>query len=444
MPKPSASGGSISDRKQKRRGISKKKQGCQKYDAQRGSDRQVTLAAVQFLDERFTGFNKLNTAQRRGLFFAAQRLSYCDPQKGSRLPQKGFSCPRIGRFIQEGLVDTGVAKCLDWDSWKPTGRDLRNVYARSFLPCWEFLWAGIGKEVVSSFPAYLARRVETRLPLHQETTLVLPKGECGVILPSTLIAALNRGTGLYCDYEALRTILLTRPANDRSRLLCSALSAIGRAPVEELRPLWTQAEAGRLYASKPAAINMPKVLLPALRSNTGSQLWNVDFSSYELRIACRVTDQTLPNDDAYELLAKHSGVSRPKVKDVITAMLHGQTQQHCEFSREPGCTRHLDRPLVEGALRHQLPNLAAGMPLLLSDKTLLQKHGALLFFNSVAAAMEHCGIAASGLPKHDGWVFAATEEQAHRVRKVFQRTAEQTAGCSFPAKLEQISLQEPV
>src|SRR5262249_16347886 len=160
-------------------------------------------------------------------------------------------------------------------------------------------------------------------------------------------AGLQKGSGLYCDFEALRSLTTTLPEEVRARKLCAAFSSVGRIETHELQPLWTQHEWGRLYASKPALVNMPTVLLPALRSLVGVRLWQVDFSSFELRIAGLLTQQKLPKGDAYGEIAEGSGVPRERVKRVINPMLHGQRQEQIWYAKEPSPTLKRDRPLVE-------------------------------------------------------------------------------------------------
>lgn len=425
----------------RRRGFSARKRSWSKYHGQRGSDRQVSPQAVDLAESRIAGYNKLNSSRRRAVFYAVQCLSRYDREEGARLPQRAFSSDKTGRFIQEAIVDCGLATCTDWDSWKPTGHNLRTAKARGFIPCFDFLWADTGQVVVSNFEDYCNGEYERRAPLHEAKQLVIPCTSSGVEIPANVTVALQRGTGVVCDFTVMRASLLEMPQAERGRKLGAALASMGRVAGGELRPIWKQHEWGRLYSSKPAAINMPTTLLSSLVSVEGLPLWCVDFSSFELRIACMITGQRLPEGDAYQHIAEPCGLSRKRVKAVINPMLHGQTHQQCWYARENGSTAKEDRPLVENELRYSLPHIFAGLNQLRGDAAILQREGARIFFPCMAKAMIACEIKSAGLPKHDGWIFAADESQAKGVQAVFQIEAERIAGVLLPARLETISIQ---
>ena len=117
-------------------------------------------------------------------------------------------------------------------------------------------------------------------------------------------------------------------------------------------------------------------------------------------------------------------------------MLHGQTSAQLRHANKPNPTLIADRRRVEQAMPHLLPQLTRRLPNLLNDKSMLQRTGANAFFCCVGAAMEQCEIASAGLPKHDGWIFAATESQAEAVQQVFQTEAKRISGLPFPVTLE--------
>jgi hypothetical protein len=390
---------------------------------------------VRLAEARLSGFNKLNCTKRRAVFHAMQCLSRYDRPRGARLPQRAFSSEKIGRFIQEGIVECGLAKCMDWDSWKPTFWDFREATPRAFVPSCELLLADTGPEVVSNFPNYCSGRHELRDPLHTESRLVWLNPRSRVVVPKNVAMALQRGTGIYCDFTAIPRLLLSLPESERSRTLCAALASTGRVQVEELLPIWKQHGWGRLYCSKPALINMPKVLLVALRDINGRPLWNVDFSSYELRIACRCFGQRMPDGDAYRSLADGCGITRTRVKTIINPMLHGQTKHQMWYSEARDREAIADRPLVEKAMARLFPKLFAGLECLRRDSSMLQREGAKIFFSCMAAALRQCEIRAAGVPKHDGWIFAGDESQAKAVHNVFEREAERAAGLCLPVNM---------
>jgi hypothetical protein len=332
---------------------------------------------------------------------------------------------------------------MDWCSWKPTGRDFRKATPRAFIPSCELLWADTGAEVVSNFPDYCSGRHEVRGPLHTEWLLVRLDSDSGVEVPDNVVVALQRGTGIYCDFAAIPGLLLSLPERERSRILCAALASVGRVQVEELAPIWQQHKWGRLYCSKPALVNMPRVLLPALRSANGLALWNVDFSSYELRIACQIFGEPVPDGDAYNRLADGCGLTRERVKTVINPMLHGQTKHQLWYAEERDREAIADRPLVEKEMAQLLPKLFDGLDRLRRDSSILQRKGARVFFSCMAAALRQCEIVAAGAPKHDGWIFAGDESQAKAVQNVFEREAERTTGVRLPVNMDSLGLGNP-
>ena len=413
------------------RATSTRKASVNRYDHDPRSNRQVSPEAIELAEAWFATANKLNSTRQRALFHAVKILLHYHGKEGIRLAQKIFSSEKVGRTIQEGFVESGLAKCEDWDSWKPTCSDLRNAKSRAFIPCFDLLWADTSEAVISTYSDYCAGRYQQREALHQSTQLVFPASASGVTISDNVVQALQRGTGLYCDFPVLRAALLCEPESKRSRLLGSALASVGRFQVDELQPIWKQHEWGRLYCSKPASINMPKSLLPALRSIAGLPLWNVDFSSFELRIACQICGQPLTEDDAYQPLADLCGISRTRVKRVVNPMLHGQTRPQLWYAQKPDRRLIADRALVEREMAHSLPQLTKGLESLWHEKSTLQRYGAALFFSCMGAAIQRCEIASVGLPKHDGWIFAATESQAKAVQEVFIARRSGLAACIF-------------
>lgn len=228
------------------------------------------------------------------------------------------------------------------------------------------------------------------------------------------------------------------PEEIQSRKLCAAFAAVGRIECAELMPIWEQVEWARMYASKPALVNMPKPLTPALRDVNGSELYEIDFSSFELRIAANITGQKLPEGDTYEIIGEGAGISRKRTKDVINPLLHGQTMEQIWYAKDGSPSLKNDRPLVERELARALPDFFAGVDNLRKDPSRLQRRGAEIFFTCMSEAMDTCSIASAGLPKHDGWIIGATEAQAKGVQRVFQHVAERITGSHFPVKCERV------
>ncbi len=179
---------------------------------------------------------------------------------------------------------------------------------------------------------------------------------------------------------------------------------------------------------------MPTLVLPALRSCDDRPLWIVDFSNFELRIACKICGQELPDQDVYQSLGNGCGISRDRVKHVINPMLHGQREQQLWYARERDDQAVADRPLVENEMAHSLPKLVAGLDRLQQNSSRLQRTGARVFFSCMAAAIQLCGTSAGGVPKHDGWIFAGDKQQATDVHNVFEQQAKRITGLHLPVK----------
>ena len=120
-------------------------------------------------------------------------------------------------------------------------------------------------------------------------------------------------------------------------------------------------------------------------------------------------------------------------------MLHGQRIEQCWYSKKPNSTLAADHPLVEREMKIVLPDLIDGFDALRKDDSILQREGARIFFRCMGEAMREAEITSAGLPKHDGWVFGGTEEQANVVRGVFEQEAERLTGSQFPVKCREIA-----
>ena len=358
---------------------------------------------------------------------------------GARLGQKRFSSGHIGKIMQRKLIDGGLAVCVDLDSWKPKGGDVRTAKARGYIPCFDLLWANVGTVVVSSLAQFDQQKAGSRNPLHKESILFYPCEASGVVIPANVAAAFQLGTGLICDQAALYRLVTALCAEKRASKLGAALSAVGYALGEEISPVWRQHEFGRIYSGQPAAINMPTALLGALRSSDELPLWSVDFSNFELRIACKECGQAVPQGDCYAFLGSNCGLDRETIKAVVNPLLHGQTMQQIRYGNRTDFARIRDRRLVEDEIKSSLPLLYAGLTRLQRDSAILQRSGASIFFPCMSVAMSACGIQRVGLPKHDGWVFSGTSQQAHAVKRTMEVEATRLTGEYFPAKLERIA-----
>jgi hypothetical protein len=142
--------------------------------------------------------------------------------------------------------------------------------------------------------------------------------------------------------------------------------------------------------------------------------------------------------DIFSVIGQECGISRGEVKEVVNPMLHGQTRSQALFRRGANIEVQQNRGIVERLLAKKFPLLMAGMRNLRKDPEVLQRKGAEIFFTAVGAALEACDITAAGLPRHDGWIFGASKDQAAAVATVFGHKALQIGGVDFPVKVREV------
>ncbi len=423
----------------RRRGVSARKPSAFKYKQDARSEREVTPAAYELAERKFSQVHRLNSSARRALFYSVQCLVHYSKEHGARLGLRRFASQHTGKAIQREIIECGLATCVDPDSWKPKGGDVRLAKARGYIPSFDLLWANIGSQVISSLTEYDNEIPSTRAPLHTKNILFLPCEASGIEIPANVIAAFQSGTGLYCDKARLHRLITSLPAEKWTPKLGATLAAVGYSLGSEIKPVWEQNCFGRVHSCLPAAINMPTALLGSLQSTDGLPLWCVDFSNFELRIACKECGQKTPQGDCYGILGSHCGLDRAAVKTIVNPLLHGQTWQQIRHCRDVTPNLLRNRQLVEEAIKVVLPRLYAGLTRLQRNSAILQRAGASVFFPCMAAAMVRCGIQRVGLPKHDGWVFTATEDQSLAVKTTMEAKAARLTGEDFPAKLEEIA-----
>ena len=366
----------------------------------------------------------------RELLYLLQRVLYTTAD-GSCLGVSRFSSLGLGRKLLNGLLQVGLITCPDLDSWKPSNYDIGNAKGRRFLPTTELLMANIGSEMVNNAAAYLSGEYRQREVRSQSRVVLNP--ESGLHISPCTTELLEKGTGLRFNLPnaLLRVAELTE--QKRVRILQAGQAALGwlgsNGPIHTT---WTQTRTGRLYASRPAILNLPSALRPALEPLNGGILCEVDFQNFEPRIVHAEAGIPASPGDYAEFVGNQLGLSRENVKAVLNPALHGQTHGNLVGAKE--WEKLKNRIKVEQFLKRDFPAVWEMIMLVQKNDSLLQRRGAQVFVPAYEMALTIEDVPA-GIPLHDGWVFPAKDEaQLLRVKEIFERVGTEMLGQPTPVK----------
>jgi hypothetical protein len=397
-----------------------------------GTGRAISPNCVALCKERLAGIGiRLSCKGVTELVWVLQRVLHTTVN-GAALPLSLFSSVGLGRKLLDGLSQVGLIWCPDPDSWKPRGYDIHNARARRFLPASELLLvACTDPETVDSGAAYLSNTFGQREIIQQSIVQSAPN--CGVAIPSHVAARLGEGTGLTFNLNNALPILNGLVEEKRVRTLLAGQAALNwlgsRHPVHTS---WIQRPTGRLYASRPAIVNLPSLLRPALRPVNGGLLCEVDFQNFEPRILHAEAGILAPPEDYAEFVGNQIGLQRKDVKAVLNPALHGQTQGNLVGAEE--WEKLENRIKVEEFLKRYFPSIWAMIEMVQHDKSFLQRRGAQVFFSAYEMALRRENLPA-GIPLHDGWVFPAKDEaQVLRVKDVFEQVGLELLNQPMPVK----------
>lgn len=397
-----------------------------------GAGRVVSPDCVTLCKERLAGIGiRLSCRGVMELVWVLQRVLHTTVN-GAALPLSSFSSVGLGRTLLDGLSQVGLIWCPDPDSWKPRGYDIHNAGARRFLPASELLWvASTDSETVNSGAAYLASTFGQR-ELRQRS-IVQSAPDSGVAIPSHVAARLEEGAGLTFNLNNALPILDGLAEERRARILLAGQAALhwlgSRHPIHTW---WIQKPTGRLYASRPAIVNLPSLLRPALRPVVGKILCEVDFQNFEAGILHAEAGIPAPPGDYAEFVGNQIGLRREDVKGVLNPALHGQTQGNLVGAEE--WEKLENRIKVEQFLKRDFPSVWEMIETVKNDHSFLQRRGAQVFFSAYELALRTEDLPA-GIPLHDGWVFPAKDEaQVLRVKNVFERVGSEMLGQPMPVK----------
>jgi hypothetical protein len=131
-------------------------------------------------------------------------------------------------------------------------------------------------------------------------------------------------------------------------------------------------------------------------------------------------------------------LDRDAVKRVINPMLHGQTEGNLVGLADWEGLEN--RRKVERLIAKEWPPLIKKIRSLRDEPDLLQHKGAQIFFACYDEALRREDLAA-GIPIHDGWTFAASDErQLLRVRDIFSEVGSDLMKQRLPVRHEIITL----
>jgi hypothetical protein len=362
--------------------------------------------------------------------YLLQRVLYTTAD-GASLPLWSFSSQGTGRKVLSGLQEVGLISCPDPNSWKPRNYDFGNAKARRFLPTTELLIANLGSEIVNSAAAYLSREYQQRKVRCHSTIVLNP--DSGVPISPRAVELLRQGIGLRFTLPDALLRIADMSEEKRVRTLQAGQAALGwLGNCQPIHTSWIQKPSGRLYASRPAIVNLPSLLRPALKPLNGGILCEVDFRNFELRILHAQAGIPAPPGDYAEFVGNQVGLPREDVKAVLNPALHGQTLGNLVGAKE--WQKVENRIKVEGFLEREFPALWQLIDTMQNDHSLLQRCGAQVFFPAYEMALRQENLPA-GIPLHDGWVFPAKDEaQLLRVKQVFERVGTETLGHPMPVK----------
>jgi hypothetical protein len=397
-----------------------------------GTGRAISPNCVALCKERLAGIGlRLSCRGVRELVWVLQRLLHTTVD-GAALPLSSFSCPGLGKKLLSGLSEGGLIWCPNPDSWKPRGYDIRNAKARRFLPTSELLLvANADAKIVSSGAAYLTGTFGQREITQRSIVHCAPNS--GVIIPSHVAEHLEEGTGLSFNLNNALPILNGLEEEKRARTLLASQAALNwLGSPHPIHTSWIQKPSGRLYASRPAIVNLPSRLRPALRSVNDGILCEVDFQNFEARILHAEAGILAPEGDYAEFVGNQIGLHREDVKKVLNPALHGQTQGNLIGTKQWEKLEH--RIKVEEFLKREFPKVWDTIAMMQKDGCFLQRRGAQVFIPALERAMTAEDLPA-GIPLHDGWVFPAEDEaQLLRVEQIFEEVGTETLGQPMPVK----------
>jgi hypothetical protein len=395
-----------------------------------GTGRAISPNCVALCKERLAGIGiPLSCRGVTELVWVLQRVLHTTVN-GAALPLSSFSSVGLGRTLLDGLSQVGLIWCPDPDSWKPRGYDIHNARARRFLPTSELLLAASADAVtVNSGAAYLSGTFGQREIIQRSIVQSAP--DSGVAIPSHVAARLEEGTGLTFNLNNALPILDGLVEERRARILLAGQAALNwlgsRQPIHTS---WIQKPTGRLYASRPAIVNLPRLLRPALTPLNGGILCEIDFQNFEPRILHAEAGMPAPPGDYAEFVGNQIGLQREDVKGVLNPALHGQTQGNLVGAEEWEKLEH--RMKVEKFLKRDFPPVWAMIETLKNDYSLLQRRGAQVFFSAYEMALTTEDLPA-GIPLHDGWVFPARDEaQVLRVKDAFEQVGSKLLNQPMP------------
>lgn len=271
------------------------------------------------------------------------------------------------------------------------------------------------------------------------------------VLSDNVVEALKRGTGLRLDQGKVLAELKRLYSDLRDEANREAYSNILRSVGPDIGAgeitagIWEQKSNGMMFARRRPIQCLPKeIVRNCLKSVDGTPVWRVDCRSFHmvLWLGKEAVEVIRRHKDFYEYLAAELSkgdfkVEPREIKPNAVAFLAGRTPQ--SVKRDPDLTgpqkhryseilRHLKKYL-EARYPQQLKELRQARK---TDKDHLNRKGAGIFYDCVAAGLENSGLMKIGIPLHDGVVFSARYSDYKRFLAGFCGKAKRHLGHGLP------------
>ena len=395
---------------------------------------QLCLAALESKGFRIT------RKRREYLIWILSRVLHTT-DAGAGIRSDSFPRHELGVSILEFLCEVNLITCIDWYSYLPTNREIKNSKTRRFSPSSGLLLADMqGESYISSCAEFESGKYVTMDSGVGNVEVILNR-ESGVKVPDQLVETLRTGSGLIFDRDQLPAIIGNlSEEREKVNTLLAIRKAIGRSE-GIIRPSFRQARDGRLFAFQPALCNLPKIARTGLSNVDGRQLFDVDYRQQEIRIASALSGKKLPEDDFYASIGRDVGLTRAEVKEIINSILNGQTVHNIlnnprlKYAECAERSENYDR--VYGYLNNNGFDEILDT-LFKKDKLILHRYGAEIFLNAISEAIERFKLMA-GLPLFDGWIFAADSRRAKQVAYIFEQASRRILNTVIPVSCSDLN-----
>ena len=358
----------------------------------------------------------------------------------------------FGRNLRNDLESLNLIKCEDNGKWKLIKELDNKPIANRYSPSPELLQADFwGSERVKSARNYY-RKIHLEAPTNFGS-IVKPNPISKIEIPTNVKSRLEKPTGLtFSKMTAFEMLKILDPVEQQKSLekLRRFLGTAFLTENQTIIPLrWKQAITGRIYASKPAIQHLPKIFRKrCLVSETDDPVFELDFKNFEIRILFKLAEETIPNDDIYQLIADSSflDLDREIVKTTLIPILNKQTLNDIEWNRDLDWDEKIIAKMNYKAVTESMSILYPKAFKLLNElpDAELQRQGAKIFLSCLSKGIDILGTKPL-IQIHDGVLLSTNEEEVKTVQTIFESESKKQLGVKIPAELTHLDQpkQEP-